>query len=263
LAASWGLLHCAVVTDDDETAENLGEIEQRSIGARFGTECQKDFQGSWATTLPNVWDHCAYFNDELNDTDSQVFYYSLHGQKWNWENGGDQTLLDNVNLFYANTHGGFTASDAQWAMWDSWTTANSSNMRLGDEAYGLSIFVTYACKTMKSSDNNFWPRWDSIFNGGLRIALGSHGDVFDSSTTNEVGEDFAEDLQSGWSFRNSWYDALTDWNVDNDGAVATTGTDMNDCWNRQNNMNWQNYPSWTRLRDGQNGWVCYSNWDNL
>jgi hypothetical protein len=258
-----GLLHCAVSTDGGDPAENLDETRQGVLGKRFGTECQSDFQNSWAKTLPQVWNHCSNFNNELDDTDTKVFYYNLHGQKWNWETDGDQGLIDNVNLFYANTHGGTTATDAQWGMWDSWTTANSSAMRLGDEAYGLSILVTYACQTMKSNDNNFWPRWDSIFNGGLRVVAGSHDTLFDSTTTNEVGEDFAWDIAHGWSVWNAWSDAASDWWVDNDAAVATTGVDMNNCWDRQYGITWHNYDNYPRLRDGSNGWVCYSNWNNL
>src|SRR5690554_3589528 len=74
--------------------------------ARFGTGCQADYQNNWQNELPNVWKRCGWFNNELDDTDTKVFYYNLHNAKWWWETGGDQITLDNVNLFYASTHGG-------------------------------------------------------------------------------------------------------------------------------------------------------------
>jgi len=41
--------------------------------ARFGTRCQKEFQGGWLETLPEMWNRCARFNNELDDTDTKVF----------------------------------------------------------------------------------------------------------------------------------------------------------------------------------------------
>ena len=51
--------------------------------ARFGTMCQENYQNGWQHTLPYVWERCAYFNNELDDTDTKVFYYSLVGAKPN------------------------------------------------------------------------------------------------------------------------------------------------------------------------------------
>jgi hypothetical protein len=116
---------------------------------------------------------------------------------------------------------------------------------------------------MQHNDNLFWTRWDSIFAGGLRVAAGSHDTVWSGSTTTDVGEDFAWDIAHGWSVWNAWYDSASDWWVDNDAAVATTGADMNDCWNRQYGITWHNYDDYPRLRDGSIGWVCHSNWDNM
>jgi hypothetical protein len=258
LVSAGGLLNCSSAPTED-----VGTVNQSAVGARFGTMCQRDFQNGWQNTLPNVWDHCAWFNNELDDTDQKIFYYNLQGGKWQWENTGDDSRLDAVNLFYSNTHGGASATDAIWAMWDQGSLAVSSSMRLGDENWGLSIFASYACQVMKHNDSLFWTRWDDIFRGGLRIAVGSHDTVFDSSTTNEVGEDFADNLQGSWTIKSAWPDAVSDWNVDNDAAVATVGTNSADCWNRQNNMKWQNYPNYPVLRDNSIGWYCHSNWDNL
>lgn len=231
--------------------------------ARFGTGCQKSYENGWQTTLDHVWKRCGWFNDELDDTDHKIFYFDLHGAEWWWEGPGDQLSLDNVHLFYSSTHGGAWSTKSVWAMWDDGSLASSADMRLGDESYGLSIFSTYACKTLKFSDDKMWARMGPIFRGGLRYATGSHDLLYDSVTTDETGEDFADDLQKGKSIRFAWKDANSDWWVDNDVTVMTTGTDSSNCLSRRSGMKWQNFGGYARLRDGKIGWYCYTYWNNL
>jgi len=231
--------------------------------ARFGAMCQADFQNNWQATLSYVWNRCGGFCDELDDTDTKVFYYNLHGAECAWESGCDQSYLDNVNLFYASTHGGAWSDRSVWAMWNQNVLADSTNMRLGDEAYGLSILATYACKTLKIDDGKGWTRMGPIFRGGLRYAAGSHDLLYDGYTTDETGEDFADNLQSSDTIKYSWKDGNSDWNVDNDAAVMAVGADSSECASRRDNMKWQNYTSYRRLRDGAIGYYCWTTWDNL
>lgn len=231
--------------------------------ARFGTECQAGFQNNWQTNLSHSWDRCSGFNDELNDTDTQVFYYNLDGAKPYFETPSDQVELDNVHLTYVNTHGGGWSTKSVWAMWNQNTYADSTNMRLGDESYSLSILSTYSCETLKYSDNKMWTRMGAIFRGGARIATGSHDKLYDSITTDEVGEDYADNLQDGDKIKYAWKDANSDWATDQDVTIMVTGTNQSNCHSRRDNMKWQNFGSYTRLRDGDNGWYCYSAWSNL
>jgi len=241
----------------------IGAAPQAVAQARFGTGCQSDFQNNWQNTLPHVWERCSWFNNELDDTDYKIFYYNLSNAKWWWETGGDQLTLDNVNLFYASTHGGGWYSQSVWAMWDQNMLADSTYMRLGDEAYGLSIFATYACETLKFNDGRMWTRMGPIFRGGLRIALGSHDKLYDSVTTNETGEDFADNLQKGYSIQYAWQDANSDWATSQDVTVMATGVNSSDCAYRRDNMTWQNYTYYGRLRDGSISYYCYRYWDDL
>ena len=231
--------------------------------ARFGTGCQQDFQNGSQTTLGNTWNRCGWFNNELDDTDTKIFYYNLHGAQWWWHEGGDSGTLDNVNLFYTSTHGGGWSTASVWAMWDQNVFAWSSSMRLGDDASGLSIFASYACETLKFNDGKMWTRMGPIFRGGLRIALGSHDKVYDSITTDEVGEDFADELQSSNTIKYAWKDANSDWNTDQDITVMATGRNASDCANRRDTMKWQNYTNYGRLRDSSAAYYCYWYWDNL
>src|SRR6185436_12235014 len=90
-----------------------------AFGERFGTGCQRDFQNNWQAEVAWTWNRCAGFNDQMDNTDTKVFYANLHNATWWWHNGGDASGLDAVHLFYANTHGGGMRPDeAIWAMWD-------------------------------------------------------------------------------------------------------------------------------------------------
>lgn len=231
--------------------------------ARFGTGCQSAYENGWKKTLPHVWKRCSWFNDELDDTDIKVFYYNLHGAKWWWEGGGDQLTLDDVHLFYASTHGGGWSDKSVWTMWDEEERAESTNMRLGNEAVGTSIFSTYSCETLKFNDDKMWTRMGPIFRGGLRFATGSHDKLYDSSTTDETGEDYADDLQDGKKIKYAWKDGNSDWNVDNDATVMATGTSKSNCESRRDNMKWQNFGSYPRLRDAEINYYCYYYWNNL
>jgi hypothetical protein len=231
--------------------------------AWFATECQKNYEFGWETTLPYMWDRCSGFNKELDDTDLKYYYYNLDGAKWRWEDAGDQFFMDDVDLLYASTHGVAEWDTSEWSMYNYWTRALSKEMRLGDEAWGLSILATYSCETLKTSDGRYWVRMGPIFRGGLRFAMGSHDKVYDGSTTDEVGEDFADGLQKGKSLKYAWKDGNSDWWEDQDLTIMTTGYNSTDCHNRRAYMTWQNFVNYPRLRDGQIGWRCYSKWDDI
>ena len=234
-----------------------------SAVARFGTACQKSYEGSWLETLSYSYDRCGRFNNELDDTDTKIFYYSLVDAKWWWEGAGDQLTLDNVHLFYGSTHGGTSSSWSRWAMWNDQTRAYSSNMRLGNEAVGTHIFSTYACETLKVSDGHLWDRMGPIFSGGLKYATGSHDKVYDGNSTKDTGEDYADNLQKGQAIKYAWKNGNSDWINDQDVTVVATGTNASNCHSRRDNMKWQNFGGYSRLRDGQIGYICRTSWDNL
>ncbi len=236
--------------------------------ARFGTYCQKSFQNNdqgvpWQSSLDDAYDLCGRFVNELNDTDTSVFYWTLEGQKTYIEDTYDEYAADDVNLMFILTHGSTTSTDARWCMWDKNTRAYSSAMRLGDENYGESILASWACNTHNNYDDLLITRWRNIFRGGLRITVGSHNTPPIGNTTDECGKEFADNLQKGDTIRTAWHDALSEPFVDVDAAVIATGETSSECETRRNNMKWQNYTDYRRLRDGQVVWYCWSFWDNL
>jgi len=236
---------------------------EAGAAAWFSTECQQSFENNYQANLPYSWTRCNKFVNELNDTDLHYYSYDLNGAKFGWEDAGDQWWVDDNDLVYANTHGGAWSDRSVWAMWNYWTLADSTAMRLGDESWQLSVFATYACETLRMYDDKAWTRMYPVFAGGLRFALGSHDKVYAAWTTDEVGEDFADNLQHKKSFRYSWKDGNSDWDTDQDITIMTTGTGVTNCQSRRAGMTWQNFPSWPRLRDGQIQRLCWDHWDNL
>jgi hypothetical protein len=236
--------------------------------ARFGTRCQADYQAGWQNTLPYMWDRCGWFVSELDATDTSVFYFSLHNSKTRYSTCDScGTGVDDVALMYTGTHGGaINDTNARLAMWEQNVRAlsNSDSWRFGDEATGCSIFAQYACETLTAGDSNnqMKDRWRGAFRGGLRIATGSHDKLWDSITTNETGEDFADDLQDGKSVKWAWFDGNGDWWEDQDVKVLATGSNSSNCASRRDGIKWQNFTSFGRLRDGNLDWWCWSRIDN-
>jgi hypothetical protein len=235
----------------------------------FGTACQEEFEDSSLGSLYWVWERCSAFNRELGTSDWNRFYYNLKGDNW-WLHdalydpyGYDGSTLDNVDLFYINTHGGTTDTTSVWAMHDIGQRAYSFLMRLGDESRQLSVFASYSCETMKVSDGKVWPRLGTMFRGGLRYIAGSHDTVYDSPSTDEVGEDFADNLQIGYPIKHAWKSGNSDWLTNQDLIVLATGSSSGDCAFRRDYMRWSDYYTFPRLRDGAISWVCWSYWNNL
>jgi hypothetical protein len=251
----------------------IGVSDSRAA-ARFGTRCQADYQNDWRDELPYMWDRCGWFVEELDATDISVFYFNLHGSRTRYSSCDScGTGVDDVALMYTGTHGGAIGdTDARLVMWNDGVRARSvtDSWRYGDEATGVSIFAQYACETLAASDSSaqMIDRWRGAFRGGLRIALGSHDKLWDSITTNETGEDFADDLQDGKSVKWAWFDGNGDWSADQDVKVLATGTGStnsaaeSNCVSRKNGIKWQNFTSFPRLRDNSVDWFCSSRIDN-
>ncbi|MEE9366151.1 MAG: DUF6345 domain-containing protein [Dehalococcoidales bacterium] len=231
-------------------------------GARFGTMCQETYEGSWKDTIDYTWTNCSRFNDRLDNTDSKIYYHNLHGADWNFKDSGDQTNLENVNLFFIETHGGAWSDTATFTMWDNEERGFSKDMYLGNEGQGLSIFSSYSCETLKYS--SLWTRWNRPLKGGLRIITGSHDLFFAGYYSRNIGKEYAKGLQASDKIYQAWRDAAADsYSIDNDPAVVTGGTSSSECWSRMNGMKWQNYTSYSRRRDGNMSKMCHRAWSNL
>jgi hypothetical protein len=127
--------------------------------------------------------------------------------------------------------------------------------------------TTYACKTLKNGDGKLWTRLYPPFSGGLRLWVGSHSTVYNGPTTDEAGEDYAENLRNGKTFKKAWRDALADWGTENDPAIVATGATAAECQTRKDTMNLDNIFNFARRGDtppaAPFNFMCWSTWDNL
>lgn len=235
-----------------------------ALAATFGTYCQQEYENDWQDETSQTWRHCSRFNNELDDTDTRVFYRNLHSARDEFEADNDQNGLERVDLAYVVTHGGVSAIRAWWDMWDDSVRAFSSNMWLGNENHGLSILASYACDTHRFADgNNIWTRWRNPFKGGLRYTVGSHDLLYSGRRTNECGDEFADNLQDGDVVKYAWKKAVRESGVDQDATAIASGRDSEDCHLRRDNMTWQNFSTYPRRRDNDMNHICWTWWENL
>lgn len=237
----------------------FAEVDAARAG-QFGTRCQQDYESGWQKTLPHTWDRCSRFNSELDDTDSKLFYFDLKGVGVGFTSSDGSVNTGGVDagdLFYVGTHGGANNSTAVLTMFTKNLSMSSVNWRFGDNSDGVAIFSQYACRTLQIDDFT-WTRWSPAFKGGLYVATGSHRKLWDSITTDEVGEDYADDLQDGKSVMWAWFDGNSDWYEDQDVAVLVTGSSLANCEDRRAHIKWQNFSDYTRLRDGAVNKMCYA-----
>lgn len=240
-------------------------VEASLAGVRsvFGTMCQQEYQNGWQVTLWHANDRCKWFNDRLDDTDTKAFYNNLHNAKSRWEDTQDHKRAETVDLLFSSVHGGTEPETAFFSMWDQDEFVDTVNMRLGDEERGLSILSTYSCETLRVSDGHLKDRWRAAMRGGLRFVTGSHATLWDGSTTDEVGEDFASGLQHAQTLRYAWKDAVSDWYFENDAAVMATGISRTDCKHRRKNMRWTDFADFPRRRDTNVNFFCWTKWADL
>jgi hypothetical protein len=232
---------------------------------RFGTRCQEAYENGWQEFRDYGYAQCSGFNSQLIKTDQMMYYYNLINAKPRIEDTSDSTTTEAVDLLWFGGHGGLCndGSCAAYPMWNNQTHAFTTAMRLGDEDVGLSVLASHACSTLSNADGRGFERWSRVFAGGLRMVLGGWGSLYRGPTTDEVGEDFATYLQEGKSFQHAWHDGLEDWWVDNEAAAWATGRNHDDCWNRLSGLSWNNFRSNEKLRDGDIGWYCGLQFNDL
>ncbi len=237
-----------------------------------GVRCQSDFQNGWAPTI-DVYGECDNFISEISPVDPVDFYFNLHGAQPAFYKGqAAETCnscggVDSVDFFYMSTHGGYSGDQAAYAMWDAscpgsagWPgcVAETPSMRFGSAGKQAKVFASFSCDTFYNADGLLPTRWGSAFAGGLKIGLGGHDLLYTGNDT-QAGTEFAAYMRSNLSIGSSWLEAVYYANNSNNPAVANTGANSTDCWNRQG-VTLGNVMSEKVLRDGSIGYYCWTNW---
>jgi hypothetical protein len=238
----------------------------------FGVRCQSDFQNGWAPTV-DVYGACSNFISEIQPVEYVDFYFNLHGAQNAFYSGQAAETCngcggaDSVDFFFMITHGTIANNNANYAgfaMWDDTCgggcVAWVPSMRFGSVGQQMKAFATFSCDTLKYADGLLWTRWQSVFRGGLKVAVGGF-DLLYTSNDGQAGTNFAANMRSNYAIGYSWLNSVYYANNSNHPIVANTGANSTDCNNRQNSITVNNLQTATPLRDGQVGYYCYTYWN--
>jgi hypothetical protein len=168
----------------------------------------------------NAWEtdlrHPDFGGDSLNWGDNVHFYFHVdHGGNW-----------DNIlHLSYSNPHNNCLSSSNQW--------------RLGRKL--LKWFVVAGCEgVLNTQGDHISAVWGGPMQG-VHLVLSFIGTSHDAWWTDDLGEDFADDINNGDTIAGSWIDRAYSFWVDDDSIAIAAGETRGDAINRrdQETLNWK------------------------
>jgi hypothetical protein len=137
------------------------------------------------------------------------------------QGGDDAQHADSVDLYLIITHGHYENREVQLLYdikVDDWI-GGSKKWRFGDTC-NLEWLMIYGCHSIDGADLLAHLH---IFQG-LHLFCGAYGDMFDSWTVDEAGQDTADNLLCGKPVSESWTDGVSDWWVSNHAMVISVET---------------------------------------
>lgn len=132
--------------------------------------------------------------------------------------GADAQYADRVDLFLMITHGHYTGGELLLLFdnkEDEWI-GHSKKWSFGDGC-NMEWLLIYGCQSI-NSDNIV--EHLGVFQR-LHLFCGAYGDMFDSFTIDEAGQDTADNLLAGNTVCDSWGDGVSDWFVSNHPMVIS------------------------------------------
>jgi hypothetical protein len=204
------------------------------MAASFGVEAIRHFGNarsngvSSAADLTYTFNRSNGFDRELRSAGhARSFYFADQNC---WENdledtgsgGDDLNFADDVDLFWIETHGNHTADGQARLLYDvpqdQWRTF-SGTWELGEQ-WNAEWIMAYSCDTAAlPTITGLW----NIF-AGLHLYCGAWSEMWDGITTDECGEDVADNLTDGDTVSEAWIDGVSDWYFDNHPVVVGPGT---------------------------------------
>jgi hypothetical protein len=190
--------------------------------AEFGIEAIRHFSnaraaGYGASDLTYTFNRSNGFRNKLrNAGHTQTFYWTETNCfetdfRDTSQGGHDNDAVDKVDIVWFETHGNNTANGPLMVFdraQTRWIT-EGKDWRLGN--IDLEWLMAFSCHTVdKSKVSRLW----NIFRG-LHIYCGAYHNMYDGWTTDECGEDVADNLTDGDTVSESWIDGVSDWYVDN------------------------------------------------
>jgi hypothetical protein len=204
---------CSSAPEEPQTRKILPKAKWAGVpgGITFGVGASSSFQNGWEDDIAAAWDDAWGVWDQGNIQWNGRWAYNLDGGQGWWEQpSGYSDNVDSVEFFFASTHGGAWLPDYNpdtahpawgvYSMWNQGKHALTNNMYLG---YSRGFF-TKSCDTHKN-DGFMNDRWFPVFSGGLPIATGASGVVYDDTWyTSDSGMKFVDFIQNNVTFANAW-----------------------------------------------------------
>jgi hypothetical protein len=201
--------------------------------ARFGVEGVRNFRHACAAGMANLGDftytfnRCNGFDNKLRSANHARYFYWGNTDCWETDirdvdQGGDDVhWVDNVDIFWIETHGNRTSDGEVALLYDSasveWYTV-SSKWQLGEKWFAEWV-MAYSCLTVDR--NKVGGLWNMF--AGLHIYCGAYDVMYDGLTTDECGEDVGDDLIDRDTVSESWIGGVSDWWVDNHPITVCVG----------------------------------------
>ncbi|MCZ8360877.1 MAG: DUF6345 domain-containing protein [Microcystis sp. LE19-388.1G] len=200
--------------------------------ATFGVEGIRYFSNARAagisvSDLTYTFNRCNGFDSKLQSAGHTRAFYFANTNCWETDirdsdRGGDDVhWVDNVDIFWIETHGNHTTDGQAVMVYDTphtnWFTY-SGQWELG-ENWNAEWIMAYSCSTVDR--NNVSGLWN-IF-AGMHIYCGAWDSMYDGTTTDECGEDVGDNLTDGDTISESWIDGVSDWWVDNHPITVCVG----------------------------------------
>ncbi len=177
--------------------------------------------------LTYTFNRCNGFDEKLRSAGHTRAFYWANRDCWETDirdsdRGGDDVhWVDNVDIFWIETHGNHTGDGQALMLYDNphtdWFTY-SGQWELG-ENWNAEWIMAYSCSTV---DRNNVPGLWNIF-AGMHIYCGAWDSMYDGTTTDECGEDVGDNLTNGDTVSESWIDGVSDWWVDNHPITVCVG----------------------------------------
>lgn len=177
---------------------------------------------------------------------------------------GSNYGLDTVDFAMICTHGGASTTPNVFAlgMYSVGDMLYSTDMRLGDDNNGLSVYLAYACETfaVHGSHANYWQsRWLPVFKGGLKFAAGFWQNAYYSATASHSGSNYAECIHGVDAILDScWQTTMLAANNYNTPMVMATGTNYDNAIYRLFHISMTNWHSLPKLSDNQIQSIIYA-----
>jgi len=188
----------------------LAEDSDYQYGGYVSNE-ETRFQGYVCDFLDELGNDCTALFNACSDLQDSWINDSYSRAQYYWGScaqlvGSNNSYVDSVDLAYVAGHG----SPSSMSM--AGTSCNIANASYGDG--DLETIVFHSCKVLQM-DSAWRSRWKSAAVGEVRPFNGLHQALgFRTNHNNGAGagawtsDEFAEDLEDGYTVKTAWYDAV-------------------------------------------------------